>query len=441
MNAHRASPQALEAEQALLGAVLLDPSLLLEVSDQVRPTDFYRPDHAGLYRLFLDLQAAGEAIDPIVVGDRVLRADGKLGDYGYVLDLPSKVPARVAATRYAQMVRRAAQLRRLCKVAAALQEEALAQDAEPAELVARTRSALDRLSQDDADRDWTPLSTVIEASVARIDERSRSTGEVSGTPTGFDDLDHMTMGLQPSQLWVLAARPGEGKSALGLNIAWAVAQYSHRPVALFSLEMDRVEIGDRLISSSVSIPGQDIRTGRLTDEQWRRVETARELAASAPIYIDDRPRVTIEDLRTRARRLAARVPDLGLVLVDYLQLVEGMDPRANRVQQVSEISRGLKVLAKELRVPVLALSQLSRDIEKRKGEEGRPKLSDLRDSGAIEQDADVILFLHRSQVSLGGRGDQVDLIVAKQRAGRTGDVALAFSRAMFRFDSILGGSV
>lgn len=440
MNATLPMPQAIDAEQSLLGGLMLEPEQFEQVEREVAAEDFYRPDHARLFALLKAMRAAAEGIDVVTLGDRILRGgrDEDYGGYAYVLDLPEKVPSRVHLVQYARIVREKAMRRKVIRAAEKVLASAQGGEADVAQMLSQAAHAFLQIAESEVSRDWEQVSAIADREMMRLQEIARTGEEPDAITTGFAGLDDILLGFHPSQLIVLAARPGMGKTALALTLAYNVALFSKRAVGFFSLEMDRAELVTRLLSAAGLVEGHKLRKARLDEADWQRLDVAEGTLREARIFIDDRPGATIEDLRARARRLATLNPDLGLIVVDYLQLLQATDPRQNRVQQVGEISRGLKILAKELRVPVLALSQLSRDIEKRKGDDQRPKLSDLRDSGSIEQDADVILFIHRDATEVGGRGsdNRAKLIVAKQRAGRTDETDVVFQKAYNKFEDL-----
>ncbi len=435
-------PSAIDAEQSLLGGLLIDPDQFEAVEREVGTEDFYRPDHARLFGLLKGMRVAGDAIDAITIADRILSGGQaeSYGGYAYVMDLSSKVPSRAHLVQYARIVREKALRRRVIKAAEKVLESARTSDEPVGALLGRAAHQFVEIAETEVARDWEQVSSIVDRELVALQERSKSGRSAAAVTTGFSSLDDILLGFHPSQLIILAARPGMGKTALGLNLAYNGAVHStpRRAVGFFSLEMDRAEIVARLLSMTGNVEGYKIRKAHLDDGDWKALDVADKQLREARIFVDDRPGATVDDLRVRARRLAALQPDLGLIVVDYLQLIQATDPRANRVNQVGDISRGLKLMAKELRVPVLALSQLSRDIEKRKAEEQRPRLSDLRDSGSIEQDADVILFIHRD-TGQGVEEGRADVLVAKQRAGRTGDVPLVFLKSTAKFEEVAMG--
>ena len=429
--------ERIEAEQALLGGLIIEPAAMAEVSRLVRPGDFYRPDHGRLFALIAKMEADGDHIDRVTVGDRVLRGgdDEQYGGYGYVLGLPDKVPSRVNLAHYAKTVRDASTMRRLARAGLTVSE--LAGSSLPADdAVSQAQAALQGVVDEDANRDWTPLGVPVQAEMAAIEARADDPEKRPGVTTGYFGLDRLLGGLAPKTLTVLAARPAMGKTALALNLAINAALLEECAVGFFSLEMGQGELAGRLLCAVSQVSATRVKHGGLDDDDWSRLDAGAVMLSESGVYIDDSAGVTIDDVRARARRLKAKRPDLGLVVVDYLQLMQGPDPRQNRQQQVSDISRGLKMLSKELDLPVLALSQLNRAIDTRADK--RPALSDLRESGAIEQDADVVMFIYRDEVvnPASTKGGIAEVIVAKQRAGPTGSVELAFRKDFQRFDDL-----
>jgi replicative DNA helicase len=432
------SPQSVESEQALLGGLLLDPERFEEIEREVGTDDFYRPDHGRLFGLLKQMRVGGEPIDQVSVGERVLRGgkDEEFGGYGYVLALPEKVPARVNLGHYARIVREKALQRRVIRAAEKVLEEARSSEHPASELVSRASHAFLELADDELHRDWEQVSAIVDREMMRLQEIARDPTPTPGLTTGFTGLDKLLAGFHPGALVILAARPAMGKTALALNFAQNAAVLGHKAVGVFSLEMDRGELVNRMLCCAALVEGDKAKRGQLDDEDWERLDAADRMMREARIFIDDTSGVTIDDLRARARRLKARNPDLGMIVVDYLQLMQGSDPKAPRQQQISDISRGLKIVAKELGITVLALSQLNRGVETRA--EKKPMIADLRESGAIEQDADVILFIYRDEVYNPDtpKPGIAEVIVAKHRAGPTGSAELVFRKSYTRFDDL-----
>lgn len=429
-------PQSLESERALLGGLMVHEERVDEISGIVRPEDFYRPEHAALYELLLAMRDEGTPIDLVSVPERVVRSEdeGTYGGLAYVLQLPEHLPSAANLSYYAELVRQKALMRKLARIGTRLHDKATAEADDPPALMTEVAALLDDLGRDDAERDWTPVSEAVDEYIRQLEDLSVRQGAVTGLSTGYTELDKLLAGFHPSTLVVLAARPAMGKTALALNFARHALE-AGAAAAFFSLEMGRTELVSRMLGAIGSIEGDALRRGQLDQEGWDRLMSASRRLREMPLYIDDTPGVTIADLRARARRLQAMDPRLGMVLIDYLQLMQGEDARASRQQQIAEISRGLKILSKDLKVPVIALSQLNRSVEQR--ENKRPRVSDIRESGAIEQDADVILFIYRDEVYDPESEDRgtAEVIIAKHRAGSTGMVRLAFQGVYARFDN------
>ena len=440
-----APPHSIEAEQSVLGAMLLSDRThyAFVIEEGLKVEDFYRERHREVFESMLALFTAGESIDVLTVTEH-LRSRGRLDSAGGQAEidaLTAAVPAVGNLRQYAQIVRDRALLRRLLTASYEIQASVHGHEAPPRELVEWAERAVLEVAHDDRQKDFRLVGEVLHAEVRKWQELSAEGRSLTGTPSGFADLDSITGGFQPGNLIIIAARPSMGKSALVTNMAENVAlnKDHRRPVALFSLEMSEAELAQRFIASQASIKGDDLRKGRLRDEaKWKRVlRTAGEYDA-APLYVDDSSDIGIMDVRAKARRLhqqaMAEYGGLGLVIVDYLQLMRADSRIENRVQQVGEMSRGLKILARELSVPVIALSQLSRGVESRTDK--RPMLSDLRESGQIEQDADLVMFIYRDEYYFPETTDkpgEAELIIAKHRNGGLGDVPLTFQNEYPRF--------
>jgi replicative DNA helicase len=424
-------PQNLEAETSVLGSILfseeaLDP-LLIDV--RLRPEDFYRERHRLIFRAMTRLKdkPEPEAIDVLTVSEELDR-HGELEEAGgkaYVHSLPSLVPAPGHFRHYAQIVKNHAVTRALLAATRDIQERAHSFPGDPRELVGQAEATLFKIAHDDRSSDLRAIGDVLGEELDRLERISREGIALTGTPSGFTDLDELTGGFQPGNLIVLAARPSMGKSALVTNFAENAALEYGKRVLLFSLEMSETELGQRFIASQAKISGDELRKGRVRADRWPKIVRATQKLAGAPVSIDDSSDIGVLELRAKARRLHARSP-LGLIIVDYLQLMRPEDPTVNRVEQVGAVSRGLKLLARELSVPVIAVSQLSRAVESRSPK--IPLLSDLRESGQIEQDADLVMFLYREDYyeKDSQRPGEADLIVAKHRNGPIGDVTLTF---------------
>ncbi len=433
----REYPKAIEAERALLGGLIVDPGKLDDIADRVSAKDFYVPHHGALYALLLDMRSAGHHIDMVTVPEQAARKEGgePYGGLAYVIALPDATPSTANLTHYAEVVRRKSGLRRLITATQTFTAEAFAESDEPEVLAERaTQAILDVGSA--GKRSWMAVGSIVDDEVARIERLAEVGTAVSGVTTGYGELDNKLAGFHPTDLVVLAARPAMGKTALALNLALNVALLGGGAVGVFSLEMGRGQLTTRLLSILSGVSANALRTGMLKESDWDPLLVASDTMRGMRVFLDDTPGVTLADVRARARRLLSSHPDVSLIVIDYLQLMQGDDPKANRQQQISDISRGLKILAKDLNVTVLALSQLNRAVEQRADK--RPMVSDLRESGAIEQDADVIMFIYRDEIYNPDTPDKglAEIIVAKQRNGPTGTVKLAFDGAHARFDNV-----
>lgn len=439
----RLPPQSIEAEQSVLGAVLIDRDAMIEIAEFLKPEDFYRQAHARIYAVMLDLSERREPIDIVTVSEALERSGDleAIGGRAYLGTLTNQTPTAVHAAQYARIVERKSLLRNLIGAAGKIAGIGYEDPAEVQEAIDRAESELFAVSQRRIGAGFSALKGLLHEAYDRLDYLHAHRGEMSGIRTGFQDLDTLTTGLQKSDLVIIAARPSVGKTSLALNIAEHASVKDKKSVGIFSLEMSKEQLVLRLLSSVANIDSQRLRTGFLEEMDFARIAPAMNALSEAPIYIDDTPNITTMELRTKARRLQAEA-GVDLIIVDYLQLMQSSTTTrdANRVQEVSEISRGLKALARELKVPVIALSQLSRQPEMRESKE--PRLSDLRESGSIEQDADLVMFLWREKER--GSDDQVTdgevvkLKLSKHRNGPTGEIDLWFKKAQTRFVSYAG---
>jgi replicative DNA helicase len=443
----RLPPQAIEAEVSVLGAVLIAEAALsqLQVEVRLRPEDFYLPKHGAIFRAMLSLADRSEPIDALTVASELDR-HGELAQVGgtaYVHSLPSSVPSAGHVAQYGQIVRDRAQLRRLLGTLREAESQVFSFPGSARELFDQTEAQIYKVAHEETTSELTRLDDILHDEIDKLEALSEKGVALTGTPSGFSDLDDLTGGFQPGNLLILAARPAMGKSALALNMAQNATLGKGTqgrgpvPVALFSLEMSRVEIAHRMLGAEAKISGDALRKGQVKSD-WRRVLLASEKLSKAPLWIDDSSDLGIHELRAKVRRLKSRQPDLGLVIVDYLQLMRPEDSRENRVLQIGTISRGLKLLAMELKMPVIALSQLSRRLEERTDK--RPMLSDLRESGSIEQDADVVMFIYRESVyekdedaEDAPAADEAELIVGKHRNGPIGTIKLVWQAQFARF--------
>ena len=428
-------PQNVEAEASVLGSILMSEQVLdrITLDVRLRPDDFYRPRHALIYGSMLRLKekATPEAIDVVTVCDDLKRASEleQAGGEAYVHSLPAMVEALGNHAHYARIVKDHAILRRVLDASRDIQERVIAFKGEPRELIEQAEQELFRIGHEGAARELRSIHDVLDEELDKLERLSREGLEVTGTPTGFTDLDNLTGGFQKGNLIVLAARPSMGKSALVTNIAENAAVKFHKPVALFSLEMSEAELAQRFIASQARIRSDEMRKGRVKQDRWPKVLKATEQLARSPLYLDDSSDIGILEIRAKARRLHAREQKnggLGLVVVDYLQLMRPEDSTISRVEQIGRISRGLKILARELEIPVIAVSQLSRAVEARPDKQ--PLLSDLRESGNIEQDADLVMFIYRDEYynHESERQGEADINIAKHRNGPLGRVTLTF---------------
>ncbi|MET0760979.1 MAG: replicative DNA helicase [Thermoleophilaceae bacterium] len=436
-------PHNEEAEASVLGAILLTEQaldgVLLEVG--LRPADFYRPRHQLIFGAMIRLKekAEPEAVDALTVSEELRRADEleKAGGESYVKSLPAVVPALGAVLDYARIVKEHALLRSILVTTRQIQDDVVAHRGDARELIERAESILFKIGHDGGMSEMKTIEAVLHEEIDKLEELSRSDVGLTGTPSGFQDIDDLTGGFQPGNLIVLAARPSMGKSTLATNIVENAAIEHGRPVALFSLEMSETELAHRFIASQAKVSSDELRKGRVKSDRWPKVLRAVEKLARAPIYIDDSSDISVLEMRAKARRLHARSPNgLGLLIVDYLQLIRPDGRADSRVEQVGQISRGLKILARELAIPVIAVSQLSRAVESRNPP--IPMLSDLRESGQVEQDSDVVMFVFRDEYynRESERLGEADVIFAKHRNGPIGEVTLTFQPRYPRFSSM-----
>jgi len=421
-------PQNIEAEQSFLGALLIDKDAIVKVVEFLRPPHFYKPSHVSIYEAIVDLYERREPADLITIPAELKKRNllEECGGVGYLSELVNLVPTAANVEFYARMIKDDATRRSLISVAGQI-GEMVHNEPDIAELMDRSEQLLFSVSQDRVHQEFVPVKDTLEVTFERLDELSKHRGALRGVPTGLKTLDKMLSGLQKENLIIVAARPSVGKSSLAINIGQYAAVNHKVGIAIFSLEMGRESLVDRMISAQGNIDNWRIATGNLEPDDFEKYGIAAGELAEAPVFIDDTPGIGVMDMRTKARRLMAE-REIGLIIVDYLQLVRGRNLES-RVQEVSEISQSLKNLARELKVPVLALSQLSRAVEQRGGDK-KPQLSDLRDSGSIEQDADVVLFLFRPDEE---DRENYKLLVAKHRNGATGEISLYFKGERTKF--------
>ncbi|HEV7733382.1 MAG TPA: replicative DNA helicase [Candidatus Binatia bacterium] len=437
-NFRRLPPQSLDAEESVLGGILLDNHAIDRVTEQVRVDDFYREAHRKIFRAMLSLSERNEPADLVTLAE-VLRARGELTDVGgsaYLAELAERVPTAANVGNYAKIVREKAICRNLITTATAIAQRGYDPANDVKELMDRAEQEIFSLSEREVKPAFVRIDALLAETFKTIDRLAANKQSVTGVPTGYTDLDNMLAGLQPSDLIIIAARPSMGKTAFCLNIAENAGLRADAGVAVFSLEMSKEQLAMRMLCSEARVDLSKVRTGHLNDHEFRELAEAAARLSYAPIYIDDTPALSVLELRSKARRLS-RDPNakLKLVVVDYLQLMRGSEGKDSREQEISEISRSLKALAKELHVPVIALSQLNRQVESRSPP--RPRLSDLRESGAIEQDADVIAFIYREEAYIEDTDKKgvAEIIIAKQRNGPVGSVELTFLREFTRFEN------
>ena len=438
-----ATPHSLEAEKSVLGAILLDNQLLNRIIPILREQDFYRDSHRRIYRAILNLTEGSSAVDPVTLKDQLARS-GDLeaaGGLGYIASLLDGVPRMVNAEHHARIVKDKSRLRQTMDAAARISSLAARDEGPVEEILDEAERVIFEIAEDRLEEGFRAIQAVAEDAYVLVERLTERKETITGVPTGFVDLDELTSGLQPSELVILAARPSMGKTSFALNIAENAALKHGRVVGIFSLEMAREQLFLRMLGSQSRVDLHRIRTGRVSNEDWTRMLMAFQTLGEAKIFIDDAAGQGVMEMRAKARRLKAE-HGLDLLIIDYLQLMSGHGRYDSRQQEISDISRSLKELAKELRIPVLALSQLSRAPETRAEDRHRPRLSDLRESGAIEQDADVVLFIYRPEVYFPNdeeKKGRAEVIIGKQRNGPIDTVHLVFLNKHTRFENAAFG--
>ena len=440
-------PQDIEAEQAVLGAIFLDAEALVEAMAQIEPQDFYRRAHQIIFRSMIALNDRNENIDIITLKSQI-ESENTLEDVGgisYLTELSQVTPTASGVAHYAKIVKDKSTLRELIQAATKIVKEGYSQEGSVEEIVEAAEKGILNVSEKRNSTGFQAIADVLNSTMEHIDRLSQQNEDITGLPTGYPELDKMTAGLQPEELIILAARPAVGKTAFALNIAQNIGTRTDRSVAIFSLEMGAESLVNRMLCAEGTIEAGHLRTGQLTEQEWHNLIMAMGSLSNTSIFIDDTPGIKVSEIRARCRRLAQEKGNLGLILIDYLQLIEGSG-RESRQQEVSEISRQLKKLAKELKVPVIALSQLSRSVEQR--QDKRPVLSDIRESGSIEQDADIVAFLYREDYyqrqgteedkneEEQAVNDVIEVIIEKNRSGARGTVELLFKKEYNKFASI-----
>ena len=437
-------PQDIEAEQAVLGAIFLDADSIIDAMEIIEPQDFYRRSHQIIFQAMIQLNDRNESIDLITLKAEKSNSLEDIGGLTYLTELSQASPSAASIAYYAKIVDDKATLRNLIQTASRIVTKGFEQDEDVQSIVDQAEKSILEVSEKRNSNGFQSIADVLNRTIENIDQLAQNNEEITGLPTGYAALDKMTAGLQKEELIILAARPAVGKTAFALNIAQNVGTKTDRSVAIFSLEMGAESLVNRMLCAEGSIEASHLRTGQLSEEEWRNLIVAMGSLSNASIYIDDTPGIKISEIRARCRKLAQEKGNLGLILIDYLQLIEGTG-RENRQQEVSEISRQLKKLAKELKVPVIALSQLSRGVEQR--QDKRPVLSDIRESGSIEQDADIVAFLYRDDYYQregdeedGGEEPQnnnvIEVIIEKNRSGARGTVELLFIKEYNKFSSL-----
>ncbi|OCS84419.1 replicative DNA helicase [Caryophanon latum] len=433
----RVPPHNHEAEQAVIGAIFLDSSTLITASEILRPDDFYRSAHQKIFETFIRLSDRGKGIDVVTVTEELSSKKEleNVGGVAYIMELANAVPTAANVGHYAKIVEEKALLRRLIHVATKIVEDGYTREDEVESLLGEAERKVMEVANRKNASDFRHIKDVLVNTFDNIEQMQHRTGDVTGIPTGFTALDKLTAGFQRNDLIIVAARPSVGKTAFALNVAQNVAVRADENVAIFSLEMGAEQLIMRMLCAEGNIDAQNLRTGSLTPEDWNKLMIAMGTLSDAGIFIDDTPGIRISEIRAKCRRLANEQGGLGMILIDYLQLIQGNGKSGeSRQQEVSEISRSLKALARELKVPVIALSQLSRGVEQR--QDKRPMMSDLRESGSIEQDADIVAFLYREDYY--DKSDEaekgiIEIIVAKQRNGPTDTVKLMFKKEYNKF--------
>ena len=427
-------PHSIEAEQSVLGAMLLDREAIIAASEHIKPEDFYRDSHREIYEAIMELFDKGEPVDLVTLTERLRQRNTleAVGGVSFLADLSSSVPTTANVVHYARIIHEKSLLRKLIRVCGKISDKSFEAAEETGAIIEFAEKEIFDISQRRTSKGFTPLKEILVSSYNKIEELYNTKGKTTGVSTGFIDVDGKTSGLQKSDLILVAARPSMGKTAFALNIAQHAALKQRIPVAIFSLEMSKEQLVNRMICAEAGIDSHKLRTGNLADEDWPRLAEAVSRLSKANIYIDDTPGITVAEMRSKCRRLKLE-RGLELVLIDYLQLMQGSGRVESRQQEISEISRSLKALAREMDCPVLAISQLSRAPEMRS--EHRPMLSDLRESGAIEQDADVVMFLYRDEYYHPDTEKKgiAEVILAKQRNGPTGTVELVWLDRFTKF--------
>ena len=438
MEVGKIPPHDIEAEQAILGCMLIDQDATSDAIEVLKPEDFYRDDHKYIYEAMLNLYTKGEPIDIITVKDELtsMQKFEAVGGIEYLATLPDRAPLVANSDKYIKIVEEKSILRKLIKTATEIEGLGYAQNEEVDNVIDQAEKKIFDIMQNKNQKGYTPIKDVLVETFAELEKLYNQKQPVTGIATGFTDLDNRTAGLHNSDLILIAARPAMGKSAFALNIATNAAINEKVPVAIFNLEMSKTQLVNRMLCSEAMVDSNKVRTGKIDEEDWIKLATDLGPLSEAPIYIDDTPGISISEIRAKCRKLKLE-KNIGLVVIDYLQLIQGSGKKnSSREQEISEISRSLKIIAKELDVPVIALSQLSRESEKR--QDHKPMLSDLRESGAIEQDADLVMFIYRDDYynQDSEKKNIAEIILAKHRAGATGTIELLWMGSYTKFANL-----
>jgi len=441
----RVPPHSLEAEQSVLGGLMLENESWYKVADIITEHDFYRQDHRLIFRSIAELADTSEPLDVVTLSEWLKQREelDNAGGLAYLGTLAKDTPSAANIRAYANIVREKSILRQLISIGTEIADEAF----NPGELESSNlldeaeRKIFEIAEQGNRQQDFKGIKVLLQSTLAHIDELSKSDASITGAETGYDELDDMTSGLQPGDLIIVAGRPSMGKTTFSMNLAEFIAINDKKPVAIFSMEMPAEQLVLRLFASNGRVPLNDIRTGKIREEDWPRIGMAVKQFSETKLFIDDSAALSPTEIRAKARRLHREHGQLGLIVIDYIQLMQSGNKSDNRAAEISEISRSLKALAKELDVPVIALSQLNRSLEQRPNK--RPIMSDLRESGAIEQDADVIMFIYRDEVYNEDTPDKgtAEIIIGKQRNGPIGKIRLTFQGRYSRFDDYTGGYI
>lgn len=431
-------PNSAETEQAVIGSILMDKDKMTDVADILVPDDFYQSEYRMIYQAMIQINSEGRPVDLVTVLEQLktMNVPPEVSSLDFMRDIANSVATSANAKHYAKIVKEKSLLRNVIKVNETIMEECYSGRESADAILEETEKQLFKLLQSRGAEDLTPIKDVVMEAINRIEAASKQSGSVTGIPTGFTDLDYRTAGLQPSDMILVAARPSMGKTAFALNLAAHAACKKHITTAIFSLEMSKVQLMNRFLAMESGVSAQNMRTGNLSEGEWEKLVEGAAILGDSGLVIDDTPGISISDMRSKCRKIKLEHDDLGLIIIDYIQLMTSSTRSESRQQEVSEISRSLKALARELNVPVIALSQLSRAVEQRP--DHRPMLSDLRESGAIEQDADVVMFLYRDEYYKKDtdKPGVAEVIIAKQRNGPVGTVELAWIGDRQRFANL-----